>query len=478
MKELSQIKSVLPFREIPNGIGRQRILRALEEGVTTAIMNDIQEILAKGLGEMELASFIETLQGLHKAIQDLSISATKSTLSQLLRFLLLVIENRLDQLKSPSEVGILCEQISRIIGHVPILNAVVVLPDPRFLPVQYQTSILSWADTIWKNPSRESREEKLEFFTRREAGYKMASVRLHLMDLDQEPNTTEALSYSEADFCDIGNLQADHLQPSEHIVKRQMELVAAMNLDPLFKAKVLHEAGGKGYFKEQETVIYGTKRFYLEYHNCIDNLWFISTAAGTRKSNQDPIEWLEEHERFGAEFFNSIGGKESINCLGILYTTHDGVLLAKAARIWFQTQYAQEITTAGYILHQIKGPLLSKVKKTNTQPSGKQQRIKLMAEMVTVARLVEERVSTKEGEHFDQSSSPNSSDAEITEKNLAQMSQISVRRMGAIEAEIEGSVTDYTRAAKRRRKGEKSENIMDTSDDDTALRSGLTKGRE
>jgi hypothetical protein len=452
MKKLSQIKSVLPFREIPNIIGRQRILKELEEKAATAIMSDIQKIVAEGLTEIEPASFIDTLQQLHQEIQGLPFSTTKSNLSQSLRFLVLVIEKRLNQLEVPEHLRAQCEQISNIIGHVPVLNAVVPLPDSEFLPSQFQQSAFSWGKIIWRNPSRESREEKLEFFTRSKAGHKIASVRLYLTHLDQDVRETEALSYAEADFFDIGNLQADHLQPSEHIVKRQMELVAAMNLDPFFRAIVLHEAEGKGYFKEQEGIIYGTKRFYMEYHNCIDNLWFVSTAVGTRKINQDPIEWLEQHERFGAAFFDSIGGGKSINYQGILYTTRDGLILAKATRTWFQIQYGQEIAAAGYILHQIKEPLLRQVEQSTEQHWSKRRSVRLMAKMVTAAQLVACGSQSNSNNHLGQYSSPSSSDAEITDRNLAQMRLVAEKRRSVVAAKADETARDFIEEAKHKKK--------------------------
>ena len=40
MKELAQIKLILPFNIMPSGIGRQRALRDLDARVTNAIRND------------------------------------------------------------------------------------------------------------------------------------------------------------------------------------------------------------------------------------------------------------------------------------------------------------------------------------------------------------------------------------------------------------------------------------------------------
>lgn len=474
MKELLQIKSVLPFGEIPERIGRQRILRKLEEKVTTAIMNDIQKIVTEGLAEIESASFIKILQQLRREIQSLPISMAKSNLSQPLRFLVLVIKNRFEQSEQVQET---LKQITQDFGNVPELNSEIMLPAPQFLPRNFENTIKKWGRIIWKNPSRESREERLEFFSQRGVGHRTASVRLHLIALDEDAQEKkEALSYAEADFYHIGNLQADHLQPSEDIVKRQMELVAAMNIDPIFRVKMLHAAERKEYFKEVTGIIYGTKKFYMEYHNCVENLWLISTAAGTKKGNICPIEWLRWHGRFGEPFFEAIGGEQSLRKDKILITTEQGKLLAESARRWFRRQYREEITTAGYICHQIKEPLLRQVEQTEKQPS-KRRRIKLMAKITTAAHLAEGGSSSEGNGHLDHYSSPNSNDAEVTERNLAQMSQIAEKRRAVVKANVDDTARDYIEETKRRRKAERLEKAMDENDgDDMALRGRLIRG--
>jgi hypothetical protein len=474
MRELTQIKLILPFVEIPPRIGKQRILKSLEEQVTEAIKHDTLEIIKKGLAEINSVLLVEILQQLHQAIQGLPDSITKSNLSQQLRFLMLVIQNRLEQIHSPETLPEILEQITQDIGSVPELNIEIPLPAQAFLPRNFEKTVRTWERIIWQHPSRESRGERLEFFLQRGVDYKAASVRLHLISLDKDSQRhDEALSYAEADFYQVGNLQADHLQPSEDIIKRQMELVEAMNLDPIFKEKIISKASGKGYFKEEGGIVYGTKRFYMEYHNCVGNLWLISTAAGTKKSNKDVIEWLEQHERFGTAFFDNIGGKESINCQGILYTTQDGSLLAKAARTWFQVRYGQEITAAGYVLHQIKEPLLRQVDKIE-QCDRKRRRIKLMAKMATAAQLVEGDDPSSSNGSLDQYSSPSSSDAEITEKNLAQMRRFAAEKKAVWSAEIGGVVKDYTAEVKGKRKAGNSEKVKDEvegNNDDVDLHS-------
>ena len=461
MKELTHIKTVLPsFEKIPQGIGQQRTLRELEEQVTIAIMDDLHEIVEHDLKEINITSFIETLQQLCENIRNIPSLISKTHLNQQLRFLILVIKNRQEEISLPEELLSKLEEISQLIGNVPGLNKEIELPAQPFLPRNFTKTVKKWERIIWKYPSRESREEKLEFFSYRSTDHRMASVRLHLIALDQDSKKEEALSYADADFYHIGNLQADHLQSSEDIVKRQMELVAAMNIDPLFRRRMLHEAEGKGYFKEEKGVIYGTKRFYMEYHNCVGNLWLVSAAAGLKKGKKNPIEWLKKHRRFGLSFLEAIGGEELLQKDMILIATERGELLAEAARKWFRETYGEEITTAGYICHQIKEPLLKQVGQAERH-GRKRRSVKLMAKITTAARLVDDGNLSEANGDSDRSSSLGSSDAEITAKNLARMDAFTTSRMSVVTAEINGVARDYTAVIKRGKREKKPREEMD-----------------
>ena len=148
-------------------------------------------------------------------------------------------------------------------------------------------------------------------------------------------------------------------------------------------------------------------------------------------------------------FFDAIGGKESINRKGILYATQDGMLLADKAREWFRESHGQEITAAGYVARKIKQPILAQVKEVERQ-GQKRRSVRLMAKMAIAEGVVAGGGDTN-GDS-DHSSSLPSSDAEITEKNLAQMSQIADKRKDAVAAEVDASVIDYMAESKRRRK--------------------------
>ena len=150
-------------------------------------------------------------------------------------------------------------------------------------------------------------------------------------------------------------------------------------------------------------------------------------------------------------------------------------MLAKAARSWFREHCGQEITTAGYILHQIKEPLLRQVGQAETHSPSKQQRVKLMAKMAIAAHVAEEDSSSSEDhQHSQQSTSPDTSDTEITARNIGRMDTIVNKRHPILKQEVDSSATDYTRAAKRRRKGEKTKEEVE---DDVISRGGPSQKR-
>ena len=104
----------------------------------------------------------------------------------------------------------------------------------------------------------------------------------------------------------------------------------------------------------------------MEYHNCVENTWFISAAenAGEGKGAQDFVEWLEQHPKFGPAFLDSIGGKDAINKNHIICLTKDGAPLTQAAKEWFRATYKNDIAAAGYIKENIKEPVKRRLEKT------------------------------------------------------------------------------------------------------------------
>lgn len=190
-----------------------------------------------------------------------------------------------------------------------------------------------------------------------------------MINTDGDPkNPGEAFSYADGDFYDTGNLHADHLQPADSILFRQLEMIMAMNIDQLFKQKMMAHPESGNFFKEANGTVFGTQYFFLVYFNCIDNLWLISASANTGisgKNNQDPIEWLASHDYFGKDFFNAHAAP--LNKDKILYEiipTNLGkpLILAEASKIWFKKQYAKSMSASNYIGNQITGPLQEKAK--------------------------------------------------------------------------------------------------------------------
>lgn len=340
------------------------------------------------------------------------------------------------------EFLLLLKEIGDSIGTVPILNDNVPLPNREFLPPQFETSKMEWQNTIFKLPSRKSSEgESLRFFIiSTMAGDKkveVASVRYHLISLDANANDeSEAISYTDADIYAIGDLQADHLQASEQIVARQQEMLMAMNVDPLFAAQMKSHPEANAYFKEENGIVYGTKYFYLVYHNCIDNLWLISAAAntGAGKGNKDSIAWLKAHPRFGDAFFFSLGGEPSIDKTAILYITNQSKMLAQAAREWFLLTYGSEITAAKYVRRHISHPIKASLEElAREEPSRKNRNkaIHIMATMVLAELLLERRQSTTSSDSDKPSSSGTStpeSAGMVTEENLILMDSLATSR--------------------------------------------------
>lgn len=408
---------------LPKGtVGRNRALQAFEKRTLPFINNVIKEIVEEGiLSEVDSSEMLsEPLLTLQKNIEALPSSGNtdiRKNLTQRLRFLVLVINNRLSEIptkKARNETEQLLRKISREIGVVPMLNNHVPQPDAEFRPPEYEASANEWKRIPWESPSRTSEEEKVQFYRRKKIDavtkkeHIFASTRLHLFAKDKniaESEKNEALSYADGDFHSFGTVHADHLQPCADILYRQLELIDAMNIDPLLTEKLqMHEAGyfrveGEGYFIKDRGRIYGTKKFFMDYYNCIDNLWLIVADANTGigKGMQEPIQWLMQHESYGQEFFDNVGQGEVCKDT-ILYTIGDGVMLCEAAKIWFRKTQAQQISANHFVLHEIERPAKELAVKAVSQ-SSKRKNIEVVARFVFSGALLqlspEKKPSTK-----------------------------------------------------------------------------------
>lgn len=349
---------------------------------------------------------------------------------------------------------------------IPELNQDTPLPLPDFLPADVETSKERWKKEAWNNPSRQSREQPIKSFKRKDNAGDIASVRRHLIaqDIDSKKHQ-EALSYADGDFYDVGNLQADHLQPSESILKRQLEMIHAMNLDPLFKEKIYAHPNKDDFFIEKNGAVLGTQYFFSLYHNCIGNLWLISAADNTGhagKGSQDAIQWLTEHPRFVKAFFDDHGGAAAnLDKTKILYeikkpeAPQESTILAEAARTWFRKKYDSEIKATGYIQYEISQPAKGLSTHVFSYGKNKQQRLKYMVKLALAkAVLTRSRRNSSGSSNNGQSTSLASSDVEPSETNMAILSE-------AAQTIREGIATARTNMKKEylKRKAKKSNNI-------------------
>ena len=461
MPELA-ISRIFPFDTISPRIGKQRQLEALKSRILPAIQQDIASIVRDELGEFDILAMMDYLNQLFQAIQALPRSMVRSDLEQQVRFFVLVVRNRLDDSDGMVPLRQLCENISRVFGFVPELNADVPLPDAQFLPTQFATSVTEWANIIWQNPGRNSVDERIHFFGRRTSTIRKDSVRLHLLELDRNPaNSEEALSYADADFYNLGDLQVDHLQPSDDIIHRQLELIAAMNIYSIFRDKMLEKGGGKGYFMSQDGRIFGSKRFFMEYHNCVGNLWFLNPNEGTPKSNQDPVEWLEKHPRFSERFLVSLGGKDAVDKRSILFT-YAGELLADRAKNWFHATYAQEIAVGQFLGAHVSQPFLQQAAAVDTGGGG---HVRFMARTAAAAAIAGDEHLGR-GASSDDSSASIGSAAEINPANLVVMAGILESEREVLGAVVDRTTRGYKSAAKRRRVGDAMPAADDVDDAD------------
>lgn len=363
--------TTLRLPEISPGLTTDRDLRELKKKLPDLLEKIDEDIIKIVNTQGGIKDIFKSLQFFINQVETIPNSDVKEALLQKIRLLALVISSRLKNIpkKSLDNLKMLFEKIKKTYGQVPVLNTTLELPAKDFLPPRFEQSKKSWKDIAYLNPSRTSKEYPIDFFSfRDDTQASVSSIRLYLISLDSsEKNPREALSYADAGFYELGDLQADHLQPSEQIISRQKEMIDAMNMDPLFKAAMLAHPANDGYFIEKDSLIYGTKWFYLAYHNTKGNSWFMNPAAntGSGKGNQDALEWLESHPRFKEGFFNSdnIKGKNTINTSQILYTTYTGKMLAETARGWFRKKFKNEIFAAGCIREDILRPTKERLEK-------------------------------------------------------------------------------------------------------------------
>jgi len=450
---------------LPSGVGRSAALDDIETLITTKLLADRTAII-NGNAQLDgaaLASFIE----LSDVILKLPQSPQRVRLLQKSRFYALVLKNRINTL-DPSNQAAFADELAKLaqsISSIPTLNPEVTLPQAQHLPHQYTRSVEEWKNKPWRNPSRSNRAEMPCFYQRESHGSKIASVRLALIEQDSlftedYCSTGNALCYVEGDFFSIGDLQADHGQSSANILYRQLELVAAMNIDLIFAAEVMSSSSSKGYFisesnRDGTTTIVGTKYFYMEYHNFLTNLWFMSPSAnsGAGKGATDFISWLKGHEKYGKKFLDSIGGEGSIRKDTIIFLTEDGRPLAQAAREWFREVYKDEITVTGYMNTEVKKPIQSAVatitglKRSRSQQ--KKEKVDVLiksALMSTVAKRP--RKGNPSSPHSSDSDSLPSSDTEINQKNFKRAEVAVERNLSLIIPLVKTLSRDYKRQSK------------------------------
>lgn len=438
---IDQISRSFP-KFIP-GIGQNRLLRELADSLESKWINEINEdliaIVEPDLTEKTFSnlvvSVLKPLRRFFEYVKQLPTSNVKLDLEKYVRFYALVIGNRLKSLNLDDQERVqeLLNDILQEMGVVPRLNKTIRLPDGRHLPAKLNETKHKWSKIVYKTPSRYSKEEPVYFFEKHDEEGTISSARRHLIALEKHTKVKgEALSFADADFYMLGDLQADHLQPSDNIIARQKECVQAMNIDPIFAKEILQHPSSNDFFiyDKDDDLYFGTKYFYLLYHNCIDNLWLISTAANTGfgKGNSDPVEWLKMHPRFGDSFMHTIGGENSIQQSQILYETMNGEILAHAAKAWFAKAYRHEIVSNQFIRTEVVARSKARLSSVFSEPSShhrKKLQLSYMANLSLTKCLFMAFSST---ENDSQSSHPSitipSEAASFREENMDAMYRI------------------------------------------------------
>ena len=448
---------------LPTGQGRQRLLTQMELHVREKIYADIASIVADPVSVLrDVKACIKPLQRLSDAILALPFSVAKEDMCRHVRLLCLILNNRLTKIpqQQRDDVNQLLLERESVLGCVPELNDNIDLPGEQYLPPSYKKTFAKWKKMIWSNPSRSNENERLHFFTKKIDGHDIASVRLALLEGDKNSeDPSEALSFAEGDYFKVGLLHADHLQSSEQLVKRQLEMIEAMNLDPIFKKKMLDKGDGLGFFQLKNGIIYGTKYFFMLYHNSMSNLWLISAAAntGSGKGASAALTWLGDQEYFGDSFFQAIGGVDSIEQRRIIFMTEANVALATAAKEWFREAHRESSYMALRHREDIAKPVRAYVAGV-TMFSDKKGKLALLATHTMQRRLVDtmptpkraKRKSAADDESSDGNSSTSldSSEVAFNLDNLQRMQAIFAQRGAIVQKEREEVQRVYKRSKK------------------------------
>ncbi len=376
-------------------------------------------------------------------------------------------------------------------GTVPVLNPHIALPKKQFQPPDFEKSIIGWKKTIYDHPARAAGENPVDFWTCKEADGRIASVRRELIAKSLNPRKAEeALSCANGDYYRVGDLQADHLVTAEKIFERLLEMVEAMNLDPVFAAqRMAHPESQNYFFKDSDGQYHGTKYLYQIYFNAIDNLWLLSTSANTTatgKGTQGP-EWLDTHPMFGQRFLDEVGPLDNST---IIPLTSRGEMLAKVAREWFVKTYCASIEAGSHIKKEVAEP----IRTLTDRLSGKQHpydagtkraslaALTALAGAETIAKAAQTRFDTQPppprrrrdsedsmDSHDSVSSggSVNSSDVEVKPQTVALMQEVASRNASvqlAAHELLARLQSSYLKEAKSQRqaKFDLSDNALDT----------------
>ena len=153
-KKLVKASSVVTSDEIIAAIKSEitRVVAGDTSAVTTEDMTRLKAIITRG-----------------------KLSTNKKEIFKQIRFLLLAISNRKDEITLNTQVSNKSREIAQEIGTVPVLNEDVRLPVNTYWAKA--KTVTEWGKTPWYNPSRTNQQEKIGFFT---SSSKKAGVRKQL----------------------------------------------------------------------------------------------------------------------------------------------------------------------------------------------------------------------------------------------------------------------------------------------------------
>lgn len=353
------------------------IIAAIKLEITRVVAGDTSAVTA------------EDMKRLKAIITRGKLSTNKKEIFKQIRFLLLAISNRKDEITLNTQVSNKLQVIMQEIGTVPVLNKDVRLPVNTYWAKA--KTVTEWGETPWYNPSRTNQQEKIGFFT---SSSKKAGVREQLFSDEIAIESTfeendQFMSYSDATRLPDRELEADHFQASSIILEKQKEMVEAMNIDPIFCKEMLENSKDNYYFvkikkgkgKSATYDIVGTKNFYMEYHNCVDNIWLMRRADNLGKSASECIDYMQESDVY-VNFLTAIGGEDCISKGTILWTVNNdefqyhGMLLAQAMRQWFRDAYPLTIESSRRLTKFVHEPTVAKTRKLDElEPSRKKSRL-------------------------------------------------------------------------------------------------------